>query len=64
MGVKGRNIPADETTHAASSNNCLLTALEQDTIELAISLAGDLPHLAALRARLRERMAAVHICEY
>ena len=53
MGVKGWNIPADETTHAASSlgcrplgadspssastnknpassNNCLLTALEQD----------------------------------
>ncbi|MGO9110814.1 MAG: tetratricopeptide repeat protein [Thermoguttaceae bacterium] len=70
MGVPVITCPGETfaSRHSLShlSNVGLTETVAQDFdgyVELAVSLAGDLPRLAALRAGLRERMAASPLCD-
>jgi predicted O-linked N-acetylglucosamine transferase (SPINDLY family) len=70
MGVPVLTFPGDTFAgrHSLShlSNVGLTETIARDLddyVELAVSLAGDLPRLAALRAGLRERMAASPLCD-
>ncbi len=70
MGVPVVTCPGDTfaSRHGLShlSNVGLTETIAHDLdeyVELAVSLAGDLPRLANLRAGLRERMAASPLCD-
>ena len=70
MGVPVVTCPGETfaSRHSLShlSNVGLTETIARDLdeyVELAVSLAGDLPRLAALRAGLRERMAASPLCD-
>ena len=43
--------------------NNMIASTVDDYVELAVAMAGDLPRLAALRADLRDRMAASPLCD-
>jgi len=70
MGVPVVTSPGETfaSRHSLShlSNVGLTETIAQDLdeyVELVVSLAGDLPRLAVLRAGLRERMAASPLCD-
>ena len=70
MGVPVVTCPGETfaSRHSLShlSNVGLTETIARDLdeyVELAVSLAGDLPRLAVLRAGLRERMAASPLCD-
>ena len=70
MGVPVITCPGETfaSRHSLShlSNVGLTETIAHDLdeyVELAVSLAGDLPRLATLRAGLRERMAASPLCD-
>jgi predicted O-linked N-acetylglucosamine transferase (SPINDLY family) len=70
MGVPVVTCPGETfaSRHSLShlSNVGLTETIARDWdeyVELAVSLAGDLPRLAALRAGLRQRMAASPLCD-
>ena len=70
MGVPVVTYPGETFAgrHSLShlSNVCLVETIVgslDEYVELAVSLAGDLPRLAALRAGLRERMADSPLCD-
>ena len=70
MGVPVMTCPGDtfasrhSLSHLSSVGLTDLIARDLDEyVELAVSLAGDLPRLAALRAGLRQRMAASPLCD-
>ena len=70
MGVPVITCPGETfaSRHSLShlSNVGLTETIARDLdeyVELAVSLAGDLPRLAALRAGLRPRMAASPLCD-
>ena len=70
MGVPVVTCPGETfaSRHSLShlSNVGLTETIAHDLdeyVELAVSLAGDLPRLAVLRAGLRERMAASPLCD-
>ena len=70
MGVPVITCPGETfaSRHSLShlSNVGLTETIARDLdeyVELAVALAGDLPRLAALRAGLRERMAASPLCD-
>ena len=70
MGVPVITCPGETfaSRHSLShlSNVGLTETIAHDLdeyVELAVSLAGDLPRLAVLRAGLRERMAASPLCD-
>ena len=70
MGVPVITCPGETfaSRHSLShlSNVGLTETIARDLdeyVELAVSLAGDLPRLAALRAGLRQRMAASPLCD-
>jgi predicted O-linked N-acetylglucosamine transferase (SPINDLY family) len=70
MGVPVVTCPGETfaSRHSLShlSNVGLTETIAHDLdeyVDLAVSLAGDLPRLAALRAGLRERMAASPLCD-
>ena len=70
MGVPVVTCPGETfaSRHSLShlSNVGLTETIARDLdeyVELAVSLAGDLPRLAALRAGLRQRMAASPLCD-
>ena len=70
MGVPVITCPCETfaSRHSLShlSNVGLTETIARDLdeyVELAVSLAGDLPRLAVLRAGLRERMAASPLCD-
>lgn len=70
MGVPVITCPFDTfaSRHSLShlSNVGLTETIAHDLdeyVELAVSLGGDLPRLAMLRAGLRERMAASPLCD-
>ena len=61
-----RDVCQPAIAQAASANVGLTETIARDLdeyVELAVSLAGDLPRLAALRAGLRQRMAASPLCD-
>ena len=70
MGVPVVTCPGETfaSRHSLShlSNVGLTETIARDLdeyVELAVSLAGDLPRLAVLRAGLRQRMAASPLCD-
>ena len=70
MGVPVIALIGDTLCHRHSAGYLSVTGLADliasDTdayVELAVQLAGDLPHLAKLRAGLRARMAASPLCD-
>ena len=70
MGVPVITCPGETfaSRHSLShlSNVGLTETIARDLdeyVELAVSLAGDLPRLASLRSGLRERMAASPLCD-
>ena len=70
MGVPVITCPGETfaSRHSLShlSNVGLTETIARDLdeyVEIAVSLASDLPRLAALRAGLRERMAASPLCD-
>jgi predicted O-linked N-acetylglucosamine transferase (SPINDLY family) len=70
MGVPVVTCPGETFASRHSLNHLssvgLTETISQDLgeyVALAVSLAGDLPRLAALRAGLRERMAASPLCD-
>jgi predicted O-linked N-acetylglucosamine transferase (SPINDLY family) len=70
MGVPVVTCPGETfaSRHSLShlSNVGLTETIAHDLdeyVDLAVSLAGDLPHLAVLRAGLRQRMAASPLCD-
>ena len=70
MGVPVITCPG-ETKTSRQSSSCIANADLAETIardldeyvELAVSLAGDLPQLAGIHARLRDQMAASPLCD-
>ena len=70
MGVPVVTCPGETfaSRHSLShlSNVGLTETIARDLdeyVEIAVALAGDLPRLAAIRARLRQQMAASPLCD-